>query len=339
MERLESTPAVADEKATEPTPAAPAATPACHNCGAPIAGPYCSNCGQEHGPLARSLREIARDWTEEVAAFDSRIIRTLMRLFLHPGGLTVDYHEGRRIRYVPPIRLYMVASVVYFFVLAIAPGVAEFNVEPDDDAGPAGADAAMEAGAAVGAAAPTAPAADTTSPAATFGDTATPAAGPAAGGSEESEPTGFDAWIIAQGARAAADEAAFNRFWVRVLAWSMVVFMPVAALMLAAAYRRQKRYYVHHLVFTLHTHAFVHLVLALAIGLRMLISGDGQAESPWPMVAGFIVIAGYTYSALLRVYGESIIRTAVKFGMLACVYVFALTFVMAASALIALSLF
>ncbi|HEY2047876.1 MAG TPA: DUF3667 domain-containing protein [Caulobacteraceae bacterium] len=57
-------------------------------------------------------------------AAEGRIWRTLRALLLHPGLLTIEYLRGRKAAYVPPLRLYLTASVVFFLTLriAIAPG-------------------------------------------------------------------------------------------------------------------------------------------------------------------------------------------------------------------------
>ena len=45
---------------------------------------------------------------------DSRLWRTLAALLLRPGYLTREFLAGRRARYLPPVRLYLVISLVFF---------------------------------------------------------------------------------------------------------------------------------------------------------------------------------------------------------------------------------
>ncbi|MEM7611342.1 MAG: DUF3667 domain-containing protein [Pseudomonadota bacterium] len=54
----------------------------------------------------------------ETLEFDGRAARTLRTLFLHPGRVTVEYLAGRRVRYTPPFRLYLVLSVVFFLTMS-----------------------------------------------------------------------------------------------------------------------------------------------------------------------------------------------------------------------------
>lgn len=82
-------------------------------------GRYCAACGQEARPLNPDVRTLLHDVAEEVLSFDGRILRTLRRLFTAPGFLTREHVEGRRASWLPPLRLYLLASVVYFGLVAM----------------------------------------------------------------------------------------------------------------------------------------------------------------------------------------------------------------------------
>lgn len=51
-----------------------------------------------------------------VSDLDSRLLRTLRALVLRPGQLTQAYRDGRRRPYLPPVQLFLLINVVYFFV-------------------------------------------------------------------------------------------------------------------------------------------------------------------------------------------------------------------------------
>lgn len=91
--------------------------PRCANCGAPLVGPYCAMCGQEPDMHRRTVASLAHDLFEDIASFDSRILRTAKALLLKPGELPLAFHEGRTRRYVPALRLYFFVSLVFFLVL------------------------------------------------------------------------------------------------------------------------------------------------------------------------------------------------------------------------------
>ena len=72
-------------------------------------------------PAYPSVSEMAGDAWDELVGYDGRFLRTLRMLLAHPGHLTKEVLQGRRARYIFPIRLYLFASFVYFVVAAVAP--------------------------------------------------------------------------------------------------------------------------------------------------------------------------------------------------------------------------
>jgi hypothetical protein len=81
------------------------------------------------------LRELMEDFLD----LDSRLMRTLKPLLLHPGKLTRDYLDGRRFRYTPPLRLYIFSSMAFFILAAMLAGDAieihSGDEEPVEDTG------------------------------------------------------------------------------------------------------------------------------------------------------------------------------------------------------------
>ena len=76
----------------------------CLNCGADLHGAFCADCGQRAVPANPTIAELAGDAWQELSGYDGRIAATFKGL-LRPGLLTVDYLQGRRARYLSPIRL------------------------------------------------------------------------------------------------------------------------------------------------------------------------------------------------------------------------------------------
>jgi hypothetical protein len=103
----------------------PDATPAagtCLNCGGALTGPFCSSCGQRDVPPNPTVAELTNDAWQELSGYDGRILATVRGL-LRPGHLTREYLAGRRAHYLPPLRIYLTVSVLYFLVGAAAPTV------------------------------------------------------------------------------------------------------------------------------------------------------------------------------------------------------------------------
>jgi hypothetical protein len=90
----------------------------CQNCSAALTGPFCGFCGQRALRLDVSLRELLHEAVHEFVHLDGRILTTVRLLMLRPGHLTAEMLAGRRARYIPPIRLYLVCSLLFFLVLS-----------------------------------------------------------------------------------------------------------------------------------------------------------------------------------------------------------------------------
>src|SRR5690606_33705872 len=92
----------------------------CQNCGTELLGPHCYKCGQPVHGLVRHFTSIIGDFLDSVFDLDSRTPRTIWPLFARPGYLTCEYFDGRRVRYVSPVRLFFFLSIVTFFVAQLA---------------------------------------------------------------------------------------------------------------------------------------------------------------------------------------------------------------------------
>lgn len=92
---------------------------ACLSCSAAIIGSYCANCGQKNDDMRRSLFVLAADFVKDTFAFDSRMWRTLGLMAAAPGAVPTNYSHGKRSRYTPPVRLFLVVSFLFFLVLGV----------------------------------------------------------------------------------------------------------------------------------------------------------------------------------------------------------------------------
>src|SRR6266516_4934320 len=99
------------------------ATSRCLNCSAPFVGAFCSACGQRDIPPYPSVRELAGEALSEFSGWDGRVASSVRALILRPGMLTHEFLEGRRARYVSPLRLYLTVSLIYFILAAAAPNL------------------------------------------------------------------------------------------------------------------------------------------------------------------------------------------------------------------------
>ena len=114
-------------------------TEPCRNCGNKGAGRYCPQCGQRKGEVRVSLRRMLADVLEDQLSINATLPRTLQGILFRPGRLTVDYLNGRIASYIPPFRLYLAASVIFFLVLSIGSRTERFRVAIEQQADTAAA--------------------------------------------------------------------------------------------------------------------------------------------------------------------------------------------------------
>jgi ribosomal protein L32 len=100
----------------------------CENCGAQLSGRYCAQCGQAAIDYRRSFRHVIIDVLDSFLNWDSKFFATIGLLIAKPWRLTNEFLAGMRIRYVHPLRLYLLASFLFFF--AVNYGARGLHLEP-----------------------------------------------------------------------------------------------------------------------------------------------------------------------------------------------------------------
>ena len=278
---------------------------ACLNCGTLLTGPFCSACGQRDIPPYPSVRELAVDAFWELSGWDGRFAVTVRALLRHPGLLTREFLEGRRARYISPLRLYLMASLAYFVLAAAAPEVK------------------LESGKSVYMGLRVTPA---------TGDTAKSRAervGQAAGEAIEAGRPLTDeqrALIMKEIAeapavlqpflrRSIADPAGYKRDILQNMPRMLFALLPVFAAIVAIFYRGRK--YPEHLYFAIHLHAFI--FLALAVGKLAQFTRSASIAIPIGVVV-LCAIPVYAAIALRRTYGGSLVRTLAKEAAITVIY-------------------
>lgn len=95
----------------------PPKEPSCPNCDTIYTGNFCPHCGQANGTFDKPLRFIVADFAGNIFAFDTRLWNTLKTIFIQPGKMAQDIMNGKRARYMPPFRLYVFVSFIFFLML------------------------------------------------------------------------------------------------------------------------------------------------------------------------------------------------------------------------------
>lgn len=92
----------------------------CKNCNEKLSGQskFCSNCGQKNIDKL-NLKYLFSEILDNLLDFDSKLFVTLKCLVLKPGFLSKEFNIGRRVRYVLPVKFYLVISVIFFFMVSL----------------------------------------------------------------------------------------------------------------------------------------------------------------------------------------------------------------------------
>jgi hypothetical protein len=304
-----------------------ALTLVCANCGAALSGDYCAVCGQRHEPHLHTVAHFAAEAFESISHADSRLWKTLWYLVSRPGFLTREFFDGKRVRYLPPFRLYLVISVVFFLTVG-SPEGPMIVVDNDTQAADLGEAKAAVEGLGKGAA----PASEALKKAEEV------ARSKAAEDADESQPKAEKGLARRNAMTEFCDEfkapdpganknyermraacakvsddsgAELGRAIVHNIPKAMFVFLPLLALAMKPLYFRPKRYYVEHLLFLIHNHAFVFLALTVMALLNLIpVVGDhlGLLE-----FAVWLYIVWYLYRGMRNVYQQGRALTITKY--------------------------
>ena len=251
--------------------------PLCRNCGEPLQGPYCHHCGQSAKVVRRHARDLVEDVLGNTLQWDSRLLLTLKLLFLRPGQLALDWIEGRRARYVPPFRLYIVASFIMFLLFGLL-GKEKLVQTDSVQVTPNSTEEIRQSL------------------------------------QEAREEGDWLSEILLQGTLQALDDPAGFRKRVRSrLPNAAFLLLPAFAALHMLVNIRRERYYIDHLVFSLHFHAFAFLLLSVIIiaGAISAILGEIAAFLNL-LIPVYLAIGFHTFNQ--QGWGKSILKAALVFG-------------------------
>ncbi len=303
---------------------------ACLNCGTLLTGQYCASCGQRARTRLISIWELVRDAIGDLFELDSRLWQTLIPLSLRPGQLTHEYLRGRRARFMPPFRTYLVLSLAFFLVAFFDPGAQLALLL--DPVGSTQTERQAEVRRQV--------AKDLEAEGIAVPEGLVPPDKPEAAATginmgcdiEDLAVMQLPLWLDQRLSPARLQEiceritADNGRAFVRQLTdnipASLFILLPLMALVLKVLYPLSKRYYAEHLLFVVHYHAFLFLVLTLEVLLSELVEllRLPPVLSDLAVWAAVIYIPVYLFKALRRVYGQGRAITFLKFLLLVLSY-------------------
>ena len=295
---------------TGQSPAAREKRHLCRNCLAAVQGAFCAQCGQkQHSPI-RHFSQVIGELFNDILNFDAKLLNTMKPLMLQPGFLSREYFDGRRARYVSPLKLYFFLSIVAFFLIQQSIDIAVENQGTQNvDAAGAGKDSDFHIG--------------------NFNGKPWHA---------KTNPMNV-AWLpdagndLINGKLGKLESTVKNKDWQQLThaalaatPQTLLILLPIFALLLKLVYLgRGKRYparpqrYAEHLVYSAHLHSFA-AVMLMAIVLSPW-SGLGSLLVLWLVFyvlrARHVVYGGRWWAGLLRTaFVATCYAVLVSFAML-----------------------
>jgi len=323
----------------------PPPLPYCENCGAPMAGPFCAKCGQHAVDYRRSFRYVIADVLDSFLSWDSKFVATIGWLIARPWHLTNQFLAGRRVRYVHPLRVYLLVSILFFFVVNYwAKSIhadpsklsnkdrAEITADLDkeEDIPPQVKARIRGALDAKGLTQPEAQkslspaAADTPQPSATASpqQSVTSPSPPGDFGPMvqlDKPPSNlFEKWLEQRAKEKMGEHGSKMALFIATLfsnlPYMMLCCIPLFAFVLKVLYARKRIFYIDHLVYALHIHSFAYLAIILivltTIGLNRWIPGTFAG---WIIAALWITFAVQVFLSIRRVYRQGWFIAVFKF--------------------------
>jgi hypothetical protein len=245
------------------------------------------------------LGEFAQQFAGNYIAAEGALWRTIKLLLLRPGAITREYLEGRRRRYVLPLRLYLTVSVLV--LLLVQTGVA-VDVKVVKQEFPTETPRHLEFNMGIW------------------------HAGIREGiffceGLPESVCKRIQQRIDNAPSQVASEIGAWAERFVAHLGGAMFLLLPSFALWMWLAYRNRPMQYTEHLVFALHVHTFWFVMLGLA-----------QAPWEWVKLLAILAVPVYTVRAMAMVYAGRLWPRLLRAGFVSFLYGVTMTITMSAVA-------
>jgi hypothetical protein len=337
----------------------------CANCETKFDGHFCPKCGQSVKEYDKPISFVLYNFLGDFFAFDTRFFRTFVTLLFRPGFLSKEYIEGRRVRYAPPFRVYVFVSFVLFLLLQIYTNKGLVTVL-DSDKTKIGLDSssAVMADSVLNVVRVEMTENEIAELDSLFNPNGAIVETNKSGSNhteeivlselfkEKSVRTIFDDSIerLEEELKTEEDpaERADIQKLIRILrspeqttanilkyiSWAFFLLLPLLAVILKLVYIRRKQNYMRHLVFSIHIHSFIFVVMILVVGLFMIFGTSILNVVPILL----LITPIYLIIAMWKFYGQSIGKTILKFITVSFIYNIIFLIVIFTAALKALNL-
>jgi hypothetical protein len=213
----------------------------CRNCGAQTVGRYCQECGQDvFAGTGQPVLKLIGQVLENAFALEGKTPRTLANLLLRPGFLSNEYKAGRINRYVHPVKLFWMSTIIFFALLI---SLVDLNIPKDRDLTfKFNGETVYES--------------DSSSDAVSS-NTMTEQDEDAKKLKEEKEKKVNDFVNM------------LRNYFSKFAPYVIFLLIPFFAMLLVLFFIRKKYYYIYHLTFAVHFHSFLWIFLSLLLIIHM----------------------------------------------------------------------
>jgi Protein of unknown function (DUF3667) len=262
----------------------------CLSCGEQLRGHYCHHCGEKviDPKHDYSIWHFIEHTVDDFTHFDLKIVNSFKNLFFKPGLLTKNYVEGRRVKFMRPVQIFIICSLLFFFFMPKSGSFYAYYTDLRDGY--------------------KAPGFSSDNP------------------TKYNVNAKLRSLAIAKAGENAPDstlvKVATDIYWNKVFDKSAVMsktylflVLPFWGLFIYALFYRQNSYFVPHLIFAVHAFSFFLLLDMLFLIFFVDILDMHIVENHTHLLPFFILTGVYIISAVRRVYNVSM-GTAIWKGLL-----------------------
>ena len=245
---------------------------------------FCHNCGQKTDEPNLKFKHFISDLMSASFNLDSKIFLSLKLLLFKPAVLTKEFLGGKRTKYITPIRLYLVISLMYFFLVSLNISNNENEAIVADDAIAADSVTQVEAN--------------------KHDDLID------LNIEDRETMSSFDLFLEKK-INALNSDIGYLKFMEnmkKAISTGMFVLLPAIAFIFFLLFYRNS-YYIQHLVFTLHLQSIIFIIASVFIILEYM------ADTSWFFVAEVAIMLSYTFIWVKKFYEISVRKTIWKLSL------------------------
>lgn len=292
----------------------------CLNCGYPIIGKFCGECGQKAHLHKDSFIHMVGHFIGDYFHYDGKFWITVKTLFTKPGLITLEYINGKRVKYLNPIQLYIFVTTLFFFLFfsivndTNKEAITEKEKSTQVEEKPInGIQFNNKSDAQIG-----------------FGNytpiekTVEEYDSVQNSLPNEKKHNAFRRFLSHKSYRLNNSDYNFNKSFMKNIPKLFFILLPFFAFVLYILNYRKKYFYIDHIIFSIHFHSIVFIIALISLSLSRISNSEtfNEIES---MILFFGVII-YLFISLKKVYASNYLKTFIKQIILLIAYFFGFLF-------------